>query len=224
MNSLFNTLRNIFVPRALERHARRCISNCEKIKDVASQLNLTDLIELANLAQFIAICSLDISTMTRHILLPIRSWKRTLHARHLALALFELSDDMPQLLGKSVRAIIARCSCPEQYLHDLDVCRHNLSELMCKHTESLLDVRRITAAHRDHDAMVLLKTIDNVNVDKMMDLAHSTIYWCADTLGYLQRLTNECSETTMKMMANKGGQGTLHKVSGPLTPDVRRNT
>ena len=202
VKDLLLALRQFLIPRPLERCTRKCIGKCEELKAVASQLKSPDLVTLSNLSQFIAICSLDISILARHVLFPTRSWKRTLHARHLALALYELSEDMPQLLGKSLRDILSRGSNSEQDLRGLDVCSSNLSKLLGQHKDSLHDVRIITAAHRDHNGTVLLKTIDGLDVDKMRKLAHGSMHWCADTLNYLQHVTAERCETIINTKAN----------------------
>jgi hypothetical protein len=210
VKDMFLALRQFLIPRPLERCARKCIGKCEELKAVASQLKSPDLVTLANLSQFIAICSLDISILARNVLIPARSWKRTLHARHLALALYELSEDMPQLLGKPLRDIVSRGSNHEQDLRELDMCRSNLSKLLGQHKDSLHDVRIITVAHRDHNGTDLLKTIDGLDVDRMRELAHSAMHWCAHTLNFLQHLTAEHFETILNTRANKELHSTLH--------------
>ncbi len=194
VKNLLLALRQLILPRPLERHTRNCIGKCEEIKAVASQLNSLDLATLVNLTQFIAICSLDISILARQVIMPTRSWKRTLHARHLALALYELLEDVPQLLGKPLKNIVSRGKYPELDMRNLDICRTKLIELLGRHKNSLHDVRIITAAHRDHNGTELLNIIDSLDVDRMRKLAHGAMHWCADTLNYLQHLTIEHSE------------------------------
>lgn len=199
ISNIFLGLYHVVVPRDLERTTRYCLHKNQELKDVATRLNLPDVVQFANVAQFLSICALDITMLARQVLLPFNSWKHKLHARHLALALFELSDDMPQLFGKSFRDLIQRGPQPDEHIAALNECRNALSVLMEVHTQRLTDVRNVTAAHRDHDATALLKMIDSVDVTRFRDLAQDAMNWCTSALAFVGKVSNDYNQMILRL-------------------------
>jgi len=203
MKKLIHALYHLFVPGALERTLRHHFRNHEELKATAKSMGLDDVVTLANLGQFLAICSMDISQLSRHVLIAWPSWKRRLHARHLMLAIYELNDDIPQILGKRMRTILARGPSPDRHLAALTNCRTSLAALLRDARAQLHEVRTVTAAHRDHDATLLLKTIDGIDVAKTRDLGIEIQGWCSDTIHVLGAAAQEYNDTKIKELANQ---------------------
>lgn len=192
----------LVVPGALERTARHLFRKQQELINEATTLGLDDSVHLANLAQFMAICSLDIIQLNRQILFAWPSWTKKLHSRHLMLAIYELDDDMSCLLGKSLREIIARGPTPNKYLEQLAQCREYLTLLLKNYRRHILDVRTISAAHRDHDATLLLKTIDSINVPHTRDLAIKLQEWFSMTIHFLNDVATDYNKRRIEELAN----------------------
>ena len=201
MKKIFKAFYYLFVPGALERTMRYHFHKQQELKNVATTLGLDDSVHLANLAQFMTICSLDIIQLNRHILFAWPSWTKKLHSRHLMLAIHELADDMSHLLGKSLREIIARGPTPNKYLEQLDQCRNSLALLLRNYRQHILNVMTISAAHRDHDATLLLKTIDSINVPNTRDLAIKMQEWCSLTIRFLNAVTTDYNKRKIEELA-----------------------
>lgn len=202
MKNLLQAFYYLFVPGALERTMRYHFRKQQELKNVAITMGLDDSVHLANLAQFLTICLLDIIQLNRHILFAWPSWTKKLHSRHLMLAIHELADDMSHLLGNPLREIIARGPTPNKYLEQLKQRRESLALLLRNYRQHILDVRTICAAHRDHDATLLLQTIDSINVPNTRDLAIRMQEWCSLTIRFLNAVTTDYNKRKIEELTN----------------------
>jgi len=123
-----------------------------------------------NVALYIAIAEHDLTTYGEALLFARSDWHRKFHARGLAVLLFEVAEDLPELLGKQYRQWLTEIEAPEAFVERLNAIGKSLSTFRKTHEPFLLNVRNYVGAHRDHDAFAqydLLEKLDPTAVFRL---------------------------------------------------------
>lgn len=126
--------------------------------------------KLWNIGLYVNIATHDLSVLVWQLGSERDIWARKLAARHLALALYEISEDLPQLLGKPMREGLSTLGVLEEYSPMLRSVQQPLNTFKRMHPKVLQDTRRIAAAHRDHDGLLLLREIEQIDVESISTL------------------------------------------------------
>ena len=123
--------------------------------------------EIWNSVLFVNIAFHDLSIAIEQTLFGWEQWKRNFNARILALHLYEIPDDLKHLLGKRTRDSLNRLGLLSHLETDLNNAQKRLNEFRKKHEKELKEVRDFAAAHRDHDALALLRVVNGITPDKI---------------------------------------------------------
>jgi len=94
---------------------------------------------------------LDISLLTLQMLFAETAWRRKLNARLLAMTLWECIDDLPAISGKEFRTAITELTIGDQLRARLDYTLNKMHRFKHEHEKILLEIRKVAAAHREHD-------------------------------------------------------------------------
>jgi hypothetical protein len=119
---------------------------------------------LANVSLFILVLERDIAEYKVEMVSSLERWRLRLTARNVALLLYEMSEDLPELLGKEFRESIEFFDLPQPLLDELTGLRRDLNK-WAQANRALLktQIRDICAGHRETDAVVLLDAINSIN-------------------------------------------------------------
>ncbi|MGR4869435.1 hypothetical protein ACIPRI_11275 [Variovorax sp. LARHSF232] len=124
-----------------------------------------------NVGLFIAIAEQDLSTYAESILHGRSQWHRKFHARGLAVLLYELAEDLPELLGKNYRKWLIELGLGDEWLDRLNAITKSIAAFRRAHEPFLLKVRNYVGAHRDHDAYAQLEVLEGLDVLEVFGLA-----------------------------------------------------
>ena len=113
----------------------------------------------------------DLSLLIRDLAHERDQWKRCFVARSLALLLFEIAEDIPAVFGKPFRASLAALAVPTELRASVDAQTKAIGAFWNQHRSMLKEIRTAAAAHREHDAIRLLETIERIDLLKMLGLA-----------------------------------------------------
>lgn len=122
---------------------------------------------------FLNTVAFDLSYLAYDLAYEEEKWKRGLTARHLATLLFEIAEDLPQVFGKDFNRALDSLAVGSDLR---DVFRSQLksvSQFWTDHRDELKQIRTVCGAHRDHDAILLLQTIDQIDLFKILQLGIS---------------------------------------------------
>lgn len=156
-----------------KRHAasaslkRTLKSNGEK----ALAIGLPSYAGVYNVALYVAIAEHDLCTYAEELVFARSEWHRKFHARGLAVVMFEVAEDLPELLGKQYRAWLRELDAPSTQIERLNAIGKSLSAFRKAHEPFLANVRNYVGAHRDHDAFVQLEVLEKLDVLEVFRLA-----------------------------------------------------
>jgi argininosuccinate lyase len=125
---------------------------------------------LWNACLYLNIASHDLSLLVQDLSMKRDDWHRRFMARHLALLLYETTEDIRSLLGKTFRDALNRLGLLTRFEPRLKNARKPLDEFWDHHQAALKQIRIVSAAHRDHDALTTLSVIQSIDVHDFADL------------------------------------------------------
>lgn len=123
-----------------------------------------------NAALFLNTVSYDLSIGVVELVYERDVWKRRLIARSLALLLFEIGEDIPAVFGKNFREASTALGVSDNQLNAVSAETKKVSAFWNENRTLLKEIRTIAAAHRDHDAIALHKSIDSMDLFGLLGL------------------------------------------------------
>lgn len=124
-----------------------------------------------NVALYVAIAEQDLATYSEALVFARSEWHRKFHARGLAVLLFEVAEDLPELLGKQYRQWLKDLKAPEIYLERLNGIGKSINTFRKAHEPFLARVRNYVGAHRDHDAYTQFEVLEKLDVLEVFRMA-----------------------------------------------------
>lgn len=122
---------------------------------------------------FLNTVAFDLSYLVYDLAYEKDAWKRGLTARHLASLLFEIAEDLPQVFGKGFNDALVKLGVADELVVAFRNQIKAVSRFWTDHRLELKDIRVVCGAHRDHDAILLLQAIDQVDLLKILQLGIS---------------------------------------------------
>jgi hypothetical protein len=119
---------------------------------------------------FLNTVSYDLSFYIYDLAYEKNDWKRRLIARNLATLLFESAEDLPTVFGRKFNDALNVLNVSSTLLADFREKLGNVSEFWNNHRIQLKEIRLICGAHRDHNAILLNQTIDNLDLLEILRL------------------------------------------------------
>ena len=108
-----------------------------------------------NVTLYALILDQDIAMLTADMVLAVGQQRRVFVARHLAVLLYEASQDLPDLLGRDYREGLRTLAIPDSWFDELNEASKQLNRFKDDHREFLGRIRNLIGAHRDKDASSL---------------------------------------------------------------------
>lgn len=94
-------------------------------------------------------------------------WRRRLALRNCVLIVYEAADDLGPVLGKDFRESCLTLKVPEDLMTDFNAKKRNVSLFKTSYEASFKEIRTIAGAHRDHDAMLIHETVENLDAPQV---------------------------------------------------------
>ena len=146
-------------------------------------------ITIVNLAQFVILWNMDLSALLNALDDTEPGWQQKLHARVLALTIYECAEDFTALLGKNLREAITELAGPQQ-LTILNPVSAGINQFWRSHREALKAIRGSIIAHRDHNAKQQIEALNNLSVEEVKSMGWELMKWTNTLLSALSNTVN----------------------------------
>lgn len=150
----------------------------------AAGLKAKNVQTVFNVALYLLQLDQDLAFFTNDMVWAIGDRRRAFVAKYEALLLYEAAEDLPQLLGKKFRDAIRALALPQEQVQKIASISSDLNQFWIKNRKFLGEIRNAVAAHRDHDALRYVTTIDEIKPLEVMTCA-------AELSALLNRLVQE---------------------------------
>jgi hypothetical protein len=174
----------------------------------AATLGLTNLTRLYNVALFILLLDADLSQLSSDMVNASTDRRRKFVARQMAVLLYEVAKDLPELLGKDFRAGLVDLNLGGDTVSSLDQIRKRLGQFKDQHSVQLNQIRSLVGAHREHDAIAQLQLLETLKPLEIFALAaefsgslRELVTWMTDVMGTTGRL-----DSVVRQLVSKGIQ------------------
>ena len=148
---------------------------------------------LWNTCLYLNMAALDLSILVEELAFERDNWRRRLVARNLAVLAYEATEDMQALLGKTFREALDKLGVLSRFETRLRDARKPLDAFWKEHQTSLKQVRVTAAAHREHDGIAMLNTVENINIDDSLSTGLTLGKILNDLGAGLQTIINKTS-------------------------------
>ncbi len=149
--------------------------------------------QLWNVGIYINIAAHDLSILVMQLHFERDAWTRKQIARHVILTIYEVIEDMTQLLGKKIRAPLETLGLLSKFDADLRNVRQPLDRFWKEHQGKLSNLRCMSAAHRDLDGLSLLESIESIDILEIMNLGFEVGRILNEIGNVVQSIVEECS-------------------------------
>ena len=151
--------------------AVRALKQVRETRAKLTKYNMPDVLVLYDVSQFCIMYAADLTVLTRDMICREDSWESRLYARLLAMTMLECAEDLPAVLGKKFRQSLAAVVPDDRHRRRLSEITKRLSDFRKRHERELRHIRRIAAAHRDHDPNLLISMIEQLDTQRLMTIA-----------------------------------------------------
>lgn len=128
---------------------------------------------LWNTCIYLNLAAHDLSVLVEDLALESDDWRRRLVARNLAVVAYESTEDMQELLGKTFGGALHKLGVLPHFKSKLKDARKPLDLFWQEHQASLKQVRVTASAHRDHDGVAMLNTVESISIDDSLSIGLS---------------------------------------------------
>ncbi len=155
------------------------------LRRIAVEQGNEELDKLAAALQYCTVVRRDLVILQTDLLTERNKWRRNLSARHLAVLVIEITDNIDTVLGKEFRAhIVAVAGSNGELLKRYRSLRRSLADICEDFNEELRHIRNTAAAHRDRNANRQIDAIDNVDERPILLVAQAVSMWLLLILRY----------------------------------------
>ena len=116
-----------------------------------------------NAAGFINMSSYDLKVIVKEMTLATDEWTKRYFARQTCHLIYELINDLFEILGKDFKVQIEKLTENENLKASLVDIRTKLNSFKADNFDKLKEIRNVSSAHRDKDFIVQLKLIDSIS-------------------------------------------------------------
>ena len=170
----------------------------DNLRELCEKRELTEILNLINVCQFVMICTFDTSTLIHELACSKTRWKQILHARLLALTIVEFMQDIAELTGKSFRENISQTLNSPDAINRLNIILKDLNNLRDTHDKELRDIRNVAIAHRDKNAKIQLDMINKLDINNICSLANDITKFQSSMIDFITSLLSKIADDIKK--------------------------
>lgn len=138
---------------------------------------------------FVAMVDFDFATIYYGYIRETQEWRRRFYLRQLVLLLYEVSKDMPEVLGQ-LRRTLKHLPTQDGDLDELGAISTEYNRIWREVRPELQDIRSAVAAHRDHNAYLQIQTIRALDPIKITNRASEFVEAGHQLIPFLTRVMN----------------------------------
>jgi hypothetical protein len=153
----------------------------------ANKWNATNIKKVFNISLYLLLLDQDLAYFTGDLVLAIGDRRRAFVAKHEALLLYEASENLPHMLGREFRTALNDLRTPSEILERVSTVTSDLNKFCQRHRGFLGKIRNALAAHREQNALIYAKSLDELKPLEVMARA-------AELSGLLERLLQALTE------------------------------
>lgn len=171
------SIRRYFRFRSRARTRKRDIARIRALRSVQQTLQSAVLLKaknvqtVFNVALYLLQLDQDLAFFTKDMVWAIGDRRRAFLAKYEALLLYEAAEDLPHLLGKKFRDAIGALALHEEQVQKIASISSDLNKFWIKNRKFLGGIRNAVAAHRDHDALRYVNSIEAIEPLEVMTCA-----------------------------------------------------
>lgn len=135
------------------------------------EMEMENLACIHNATLFVLLLDQDFHWLRTQMLRALDEPERAFVARQVALLLFEASEDLPEVFGRRYRAALTALQFDEDVLPELNATMKEVNKFKRERAAALNRVRNLVVAHREHDALLQLETLEGIRPLSLMELA-----------------------------------------------------
>jgi len=139
---------------------------------------------------FVTVANYDILILARNLRYGRLKWEKNLYSRVTALTVEEIIEDIRQLSGNEFREIV-KGFIGDGLIPELNSQMKLLTKMQKQNEVILKDIRNVTIAHRDKDALKQLAIIEKIDPFKFEKLLADLIDWLSGFIGLITRIIEE---------------------------------
>lgn len=177
MNIIQNIIKNWRLRVYLKREKDRIPILLETIDTIkrnykkAKENNLEHYVIFYNVCLFILVMEYDMSVLIQSYIKEYeKNWENKYFARQMVLLLYEVSEDITQILGREFRASLKTIPLWDGAEKEINKISKEINQFKASNHGKLEEIRNFVIAHRDHDAIKQLEIIDNLNSNNINEL------------------------------------------------------
>ncbi len=161
--------------------------NREYIKFISNQIykpeirNNKNIYTLFNLTLYLMLLNEDFLYFQDGLILSNGKRDKIFYVKHIAVQLYESSNDLKILLGKPLRDSLFSLNIPMDIFNQLEELKSSLNLFRMKNENYLKNIRKLIGAHRDHNTILYLETYDSINSTDFIKIT-------TEFIGYIRNL------------------------------------
>jgi hypothetical protein len=149
----------------------QALTSVRKTLEHATTMRAQNIQVVFNVALYLMQLDQDLAYFTTDMVQAVGDRRRAFVAKHEAVLLYEVAEDVPQLLGKQFRGAIAALSIPEEQVQLIKAVSSDLNRFWREHRVFLGTIRNVLAAHRERDALTYARALDAIEPLEVMHRA-----------------------------------------------------
>ena len=146
-----------------------------------------------NAAGFINISSFDLKVIVKEMTFATDEWTKRYFARQTCHLIYELTNDLFEILGKDFKEQIEMLTNNENLKTSLVDIRAKLNQFKSANFDTLKEVRNVSSAHRDKDFITQLRSIESINWADTISIATKFDNIMNDLGGVIQKVIDRSS-------------------------------
>lgn len=191
---IWNRGTHIIKERERIRTLENAIKSIRLQYDVTKKKRMPHFLCIFNLSLYVLVFEYDFTILRTDALFAIRLWKKQFIARQMAILLYEVSHDLPNLLGKDFRESLKTISLPESEWNELNRISKALNKFKNEQHDFLNELRNFVGAHRDNDAGKQLEIIEKIELLEMMKIGEKFYDAFRDLIPFLTRIIMQLTD------------------------------
>lgn len=153
-----------------------------------------------NAAGFINMSSYDLKVIVKEMTLATDEWTKRYFARQTCHLIYELINDLFEILGKDFKIHIEKLTENENLKSILTNIKAKLNSFKTDNFERLKEIRNVSSAHREKDFIVQLKLIDSISWIEVISIATSFDNIMNDLGAIIQKVIDRSSNELDKKL------------------------
>lgn len=144
-----------------------------------------------NTAGYLNITGYDLKIIGRELFFSTNEWQKRYFSRQACLLIYELTNDIPSLLGRNFRSELNKLSDASTLAMELNSITKSISDYKKDNNERLKNIRNFSVAHRDKDIFEQLSVIESIQWNEVIEYVTKFDDIMNDLGQFLQRVVQK---------------------------------